>query len=341
MKKIKVQEAIGHVLGHDVTKIIPGTFKGVAFKKGHIIREEDVEELLSIGKYTIYALELGPDEVHENEAGIRLAQAFAGPNIRLSEPKEGKVNLSAAVDGLLKIEVAALFEANSIHNITMSTLHTNSPVKQDQVVAATRIIPLTIQAQVVETVERLCARLPEGLIRVLPFGHKRVGALVTGTEIFEGRTRDGFDDSVGRKIESYGQTVFMKLKAPDDTQKIAAAIKELKESGADVIVVTGGMSVDPDDETRQGLLAAGVEILFYGTPILPGAMFLLGQLGRTIVMGLPACVFYHPNTVFDIFFPRVLAGDRITKEDMIRLGHGGLCRNCPTCVFPVCAFGKG
>ncbi|MBF0549629.1 MAG: molybdopterin-binding protein [Deltaproteobacteria bacterium] len=341
MKRIQVQEAVGHVLGHDITKIIPGTFKGVAFKKGHVIREEDIEELLNIGKYTVFALELGHDEVHENEAGARLAQAFAGQNIRLSEPKEGKVTLYATVDGLLKIEVETLFGVNSIDNITMSTLHTNSPVKQDQVVAATRIIPLTIPAQTVEQVERLCSQLPEGLIRVRPFGHKRIGALVTGTEIFEGRTRDGFDETVGRKVESYGQSVFKKINAPDDTDKISLAISRLKALGADVIVVTGGMSVDPDDKTRRGLMEAGVKVLFYGTPILPGAMFLLGQLGRTTVMGLPACVFYHPNTIFDIFFPRVLADDRITKEDMIRLGHGGLCRNCSVCVFPVCAFGKG
>jgi len=339
MRRIATKDAVGKPLGHDVTKIIPGSFKGVAFRKGHIISEQDVEELLSIGKYSVYVMEMPEGYIHEDEAGVRLARAFGAEDIDLVGPQEGKVTFVSRVNGLLKIRVDALTRINLIEGVMLSTLHNYTPVKPDERVGATRIIPLTIPETVISETETMCAR-EDKIIRVMPYLHKRVGALVTGTEIVDGRIRDGFDESVGAKVGGYGQVVLEKLMARDDPEEISSNIRRLREQGMDIILITAGLSVDPDDATVLGVKQAGAQIVFYGTPILPGAMFLYARLGKTAILGLPACVFFHKTTAFDLFFPRILAGEDIKKEQVAALGHGGYCRNCDECRYPVCGFGK-
>jgi hypothetical protein len=339
LKKIRVQKAVGMALAHDVTRIVPGEFKGVGFRKGHIIREEDIPELLKIGKQSVYVLEVGPKSLHEDDAAFRIAKAISGSGLSWSEPKEGKITFKSDARGILKVKQKALLKINRMESIIVSTLKNNFPCSEDSAVAATRIIPLTIPRGKIERLETI-AEEHWPVISVLPYRRLKVGAVVTGTEVYSGLVGDGFDQYVGAKIKDYGSEVVQKIVTPDGTAEIAQAIRTLKDHGCELIVTTGGLSVDPDDVTRAGVRRSGARIVVYGSPILPGAMFLYAVLDGTIILGLPACVYYHDATVFDLMLPRVLAGDPITKNDVAALGHGGFCMNCNECRYPVCPFGK-
>jgi molybdenum cofactor synthesis domain-containing protein len=339
MRKAKAHEAIGMVLGHDVTRIVPGEFKGAVFKKGHIVQEEDVPVLLDTGNDEIYVLELHKGELHEDDAGMRLAEAMAGPGIAFEPPEEGKVPLQARWKGMLHIDVPLLTWINSQGDIIVSTLHNHTPCQEDQMVAATRVIPLTISEEKIKAVEDKCQG--QGMIDILPYQLKKVGVVVTGNEVYHGRIKDSFDQMVGGKIKNYGASVVEKVLAPDDAGQIAQAVLQVRDQGAEVIITTGGLSIDPGDVTRMGIKQAGAEIISYGSPVLPGAMFLYALLDGIPILGLPACVFYSKATIFDLIFPRVLAREAITREGIIQMGHGGLCMDCKVCRFPICPFGKG
>ena len=339
MKRVKIQKAIGMVLGHDLTRIVPGSFKGAAFKKGHIIQEEDIPILLDMGKETLFVLDIPPGRLHENDAAGRLAQALKGDHLLLQGPVEGKISLIAQISGLLKVRVADLTRLNLIPNIMVSTLHNNSVCTAGDTVAATRIIPLTIDEKSILKAETICSR-SKSVVSIKPFYKKRVGVVVTGSEFYTGRVQDGFEEWVGKKLEAYGCEIIRKETVPDKVSRIAETIKSLIDSECDLIVTTGGMSVDPDDVTRKGIRRAGARIIFFGTPVLPGAMFLYARLGEIPLLGLPACVFYHKVTLFDLLLPLILAGEEPTRKEIALMGHGGLCRNCPECRFPVCPFGK-
>lgn len=340
MKKIPVEKAVGHVLCHDITKIVPGEFKGPAFKKGHIIREKDIPELLKLGKEHIYVWETRPGILHENEAAVRMARAAGGENIRLSEPAEGKVNLISTIRGLLKVNVAALARMNAIEEIMMATLHNNRVVGENCPVAGTRVIPLVIEESKIVLVEEIC-REAGGILSVRPFKPLITGVVVSGSEVYHGRIEDAFGPVVRRKVEAFGCPVIHQVIVPDDKERIAAAAREMLDRGAEMILITGGMSVDPDDLTPAAVKSLGAQVVTYGAPVLPGAMFLLAYLGNIPVMGLPGCVMYARTTIFDLVLPRVLAGERLTRQDIAGLGHGGLCLGCADCHFPHCPLGKG
>jgi hypothetical protein len=340
MKKVKVEKAVGMVLGHDLTRVIPGSFKGVAFKKGHIIQPEDIPALLDLGKGTIFVLEIPPGHLHENEAAERLSTGLRGDHITLQGPSEGKISLIAQISGLLKINLPALTRLNLIPDVIVSTLHTHTVTTPEAPVAATRIIPLTIEEKHILRAEAIC-RQSGPVVSIKPLVPKKVGVVVTGSEVYQGRVKDGFDDWVGRKLEAFGCQIAQKINVPDDEKLISGAIREMVESGHEMIVTTGGMSIDPDDVTRKGIRRAGARIIFYGTPVLPGAMFLYARIGKIPVLGLPACVFYHKVTLFDLILPLILAGEEPSRKEIANLGHGGLCLNCPECRYPVCPFGKG
>jgi len=340
MKKIKIEDAVGVVLGHDCTQIIPGKYKGPRFRRGHMIRKEDIPEFLKIGKEHVYVMDLKPGILHEDDAALRLGKAFSGENIKTTGPSEGKVTFHSRLNGVLKINLSLLHRINLTGNIILSTLHRYTQCLPDMAVGATRIISLTAPEKQIQKVESWCKK--EGpVIEILPYLKRDVGVVVTGNEFFKGRTEDRFDDRVGKKIIDFGSRVVTKRVVPDDAYQISKALSELKDEPVDLILVTGGLSVDPDDVTRAGIKKAGTRIIFYGTPILPGAMFLYGKLGEKPVLGLPACVFYHNATLFDIIFPRILAGESFTRKEICLLGHGGFCRNCDPCHFPICPFGKG
>ncbi len=336
MKTVLVEEAVGTVLAHDLTQIIPGKFKGSRFKKGHVIVPEDIPILLSMGKKHLYVIDPGADDVHEEEAARRIAAAAAGDNITLVEKGEGKVELHAAADGLLKIDTDALESLIDDDAVMFATIHQNVVVRQGELLAGTRVIPLFVKESVVARAESIGA-----FIRVVPLRNMRVGLVTTGSEIYHGLIQDKFGGVLRRKFADYGSTVIEQLFADDDDRMIADCILRLKQAGAELIAVTGGMSVDPDDRTPAGIRCAGVKIETYGAPVLPGAMFLLGYLDEVPVVGLPGCVMYHGTSVFDLVVPRLLAGEHVTRRDIKKMGHGGLCRNCATCTYPNCGFGKG
>jgi molybdopterin biosynthesis enzyme len=340
MKKIKIQKAVGMVLGHDLTRIVPGSYKGAAFKKGHIIREEDIPALLDMGKESLFVLDIPPGRLHENDAAQRLAEVLKGDHLSLQGPVEGKISLVAQMPGLLKIRVADLSRINSISNIIVSTLHNHSICSTGDIVTSTRIIPLVIEERKIVQAERICSR-SGGVVSIRPFMKKKAGVVVTGSEFYKGRVQDGFEEWVGNKLLSYQCEMIRKEIVPDKVSLIAEAVKAMKETGCDLIVATGGMSVDPDDVTRKGIRRAGAKIIFYGTPVLPGAMFLYARMDGIPVLGLPACVFYHRVTMFDLVLPLILAGEEPSRREIAVMGHGGLCRNCPECHFPICPFGKG
>ncbi|PRR69500.1 molybdopterin-binding protein [Neomoorella humiferrea] len=343
LQRVRVEDSVGTVLAHDLTKIVPGEFKGRRFKKGHIIQAEDIPELLTMGKEHLYVMALGPDEIHEDEVAIRLARAAAGDGdhgLEFSEPQEGKVNIIAARDGLLKINMAILEDVNSRPEVILATLHNNYPVRAGQVVAGTRLIPLVGPRAEIERIEEIC-RLAGGIIRVAPYRRLRVGLITTGNEVYKGRIKDAFGPVVRAKIADYGSKVEGEEIVPDDAEAIRQAITAMIDAGMEMVVLTGGMSVDPDDVTPEGIRRSGAEVVTYGAPVLPGAMFMLAYLGEVPVMGLPGCVMYYRATIFDLVLPRICAGERLTRKDIAGLAAGGLCQGCTQCRYPACAFGKG
>ena len=339
MKSIRVQDAAGMVLCHDITEIVPGKFKGPSFRKGHVIQKNDIEKLLDLGKRFIYVFELSKDQVHENEAAKRIAKAATGPGVFLTEPVEGKVTLSAAAKGLLKIDVPALSLINRIEDIMLATLHGNQPVAENQPLGGTRIIPLATEEARIQHVETIC-RDHFPILQVKPFVPHQVGLIVTGSEVFEGRIEDGFGPVVKKKFNDLGSRVMGHEKVSDDVDMTIKAIHDFIHKGADMIALTGGMSVDPDDQTPASIRAAGGKVVAYGAPVLPGAMFMLAYIQNIPLIGLPGCVMYHQTSIFDLVVPRLLAGESVTRDDIVAMGHGGFCSNCHTCRFPVCPFGK-
>ena len=340
MEKIKVQDSVGAILIHDMTQIIPGVVKGPRFRKGHIVQEEDIPVLLSMGKEHIFVWDQTPGLIHENEAAERLAQAVAGSGLILDDPKEGKVNLTAAHDGLLYASEDGILALNTLEYIILATLHNHRPVKKGDKVAGTRIVPLMIDEKVILEAEQIVRTFSNPILEVRPLRPFKVGIVTTGSEVFHGRIQDKFGPVLRAKVESWGSVVLAQTFASDDVSLIQSCIREQLNQGADMILVSGGMSVDPDDVTPTAIKEMGAELITYGAPVLPGAMFLLAYIGDVPIMGLPGCVMYSKTTAFDLFAPRLLTGERLTRQDIVKLGHGGLCLECPVCTYPNCSFGK-
>ncbi|MEK3882361.1 molybdopterin-binding protein [Paenibacillus sp. PL2-23] len=327
LKEVPVHEAIGLRLAHDLTRILPGQFKGRLFKRGHLITEADIPDLLDIGKEHIYIMELGDGDLHEDDAAQRMAQSLADSSLMLSEPHEGKVSLKSPILGLAQIDRGVVEAINRLGEIALATVKTHTVVQAGSALAATRAIPLVVPRAKVEQAEAIAAQYTErhgkAPITVRPLRSMRAGLLTTGSEVFKGRIQDKFGPAVAAKLSALGSEVAEQRFAPDDRQTIVKEILYLLDQGYDMILVTGGMSVDPDDRTPGAIGAAGAEIVSYGTPMLPGSMLLMGYLGEVPIMGLPGCVMHDPYTSFDVLLPRILAGDRITREDIIELGYGG------------------
>ncbi|MBI2987915.1 MAG: molybdopterin-binding protein [Deltaproteobacteria bacterium] len=322
MKIIPVEEAVGMPLAHDITEIVPGKHKGPAFRRGHIVRPEDVSKLLDLGKAHLYIMGLEEGELHEEEAARRLAQAAAGPNIRLTDPVEGRVNLIAEVPGLLKIDGDLLYRFNALGDLILATLPTDRYVRKGDVLGGTRTIPVVVKEDLVKKAEALCKEKP--IVSVVPLPSRRIHLIVTGSEVFTGRIKDGFEPVVRRKLGEMGSDLEAVKLAPDEPAKIAAHIKDSYQAGAEIILVSGGMSVDPDDLSPEGIRQSGATVECHGFPVLPGSMFLMAYLKETPILGLSGCVIHDPVTAFDILLPRLLAGERISRSDIVSMGHGGL-----------------
>lgn len=340
MKLINTVDAVGHVICHDITKIVVGGTKGVAFKKGHVVREEDIKELLSIGKEHLYVWECDETKLHENDAAKILVSLCKGENMEETPVKEGKIELIATEEGLYQIDLSRLDAINELEDIMISSIHTFTPVKKGDKLLGTRVIPLIIEKEKLEKAKELAGDTP--IARLLPYQKKTAAVITTGSEVFHGRIQDTFTPVLIKKLEAYGVTVEHHVIVDDKKEQIVEAIQKMKATGVDMILCTGGMSVDPDDMTPGAIKDAGVNIITYGAPVLPGAMFLLGYFeDETPIMGLPGCVMYTKATIFDLMLPRICAGHKVTKKEIARMGHGGFCTGCKPCTFPHCGFGKG
>ncbi|MDR3343654.1 MAG: molybdopterin-binding protein [Treponema sp.] len=340
MKKLRVEDAVGHVLCHDLTRIIKGEMKGPQFRKGHVVREEDIPMLLSMGKEHLFVWEMQPGMVHEDEAAERLAGMCRGDNIRQSGHEEGKIELFALGDGLFHLDVDRLNRINALEDIIIVTRHSPSPVKQGDKLAGVKAIPLVIPEERLRQAEAIVGGAP--LMAVLPYRLQNAWVIITGNEVAKGLVNDTFTPVIIEKLGAYGITVKQQLVVGDGIDNVAGAIKAARGEKPDMILCTGGMSVDPDDNTPGAIKQSGAALVTYGAPVQPGAMFLLGYYeDGTPIMGLPGCVMYAATTVFDMVLPRIAAGLRMTKQDFTRMGHGGLCLSCGKCHYPICPFGKG
>ncbi len=339
MKIIAIQDAVGMLLAHDMTQIIPGEYKGPRFKKGHMVSEEDIPHLLKMGKEHIGIIEYGKNDIHENDAALRMAKAMVGQGIKLTEASEGKVSMITEYAGLLKINKEVLEELNSISDLMAATIHGNRLVDEAMLIGGTRIIPLITDVGNIEKMEAICKEKGP-VIYVMPLHTFKVGMVTTGSEVYHKRIVDKFGPVIREKFAELNCQVVEQIYANDYADKITESIFKLIENGADFIVCTGGMSVDPDDVTPVGIRNTGAKIITYGAPTLPGAMFMLGYLGEIPIVGLPGCVMYAKRTIFDLIIPRLVAKDPVTKRDIIKLGHGGMCMDCEVCIFPNCGFGR-
>lgn len=340
MKVISLEQSVGTTLAHDITEIRPGEFKGPAFRKGHTVCQEDLCHLQRLGKNHLYVIDLEADEIHENQAAAILAGALAGPNVVWeNQAREGKINLLAAIDGLLQVDSTALAAFNMVDEVMCATLHNHTLVKKGQLVAGTRAIPLVMKRAPIDRAAAI-ARTNGAVLSVKPLRSARVGLVITGNEVYHGLIEDRFGDILERKISALGSRVTAVDKTPDNAERIAQAIRSQLQRGCDLLLLTGGMSVDPDDVTRHGIKQAGAGAIHYGAAVLPGAMFLAATIGDVPLLGVPGCALHHKVTALDLLLPRVLAGETIGKADLAFLGHGGLCQDCPQCTFPHCPFGK-
>lgn len=346
LQTVPVDEAVGMVLAHDITEIRKDEFKGAAFRKGHVIAPDDVPRLRSLGKENIFILDIPEGHMHEDEAAALLAGALMGEGLVAGgPPREGKINILAERDGLLRVDKDALVRFNMVGDVMCATLHTNTLVKQGQIVAGTRAIPLVVESAKVS--DAIGALAPgQKALQVLPVRKPMAGIVITGNEVYEGRITDAFGPVMRRKVAAMDGTVVGLHYCPDDSSVITQRLAELLDAGADLLITTGGMSVDPDDVTRFAIRSLGAEGVTYGSPVLPGAMFMVAYVRspltheRVPVLGVPACGMYHDATVLDLVLPRVLAGQEIGRRELAELGHGGLCMNCKVCQYPVCPFGK-
>ena len=339
MKLIKTEDAVGHVLCHDMTQIIKDQYKDARFRKGHVVTEEDIPVLLSMGKEHLYVWEMTPGMVHENDAAERMAALCGKVNMNWSEVKEGKIELTAACDGLFRVNSEKLIAVNSVEDVMIATRKGNTAVRKGDKLAGTRVIPLIIPEEKLQAAEAAAGDTP--LLELLPYTKKTAAIIATGGEVKKGLIQDTFTPVVKDKLATYGIETLAVTYSGDGVENVADAIAEARKTGADIILCTGGMSVDPDDNTPGGIKASGARIVTYGAPVLPGSMFLLGYYeDGTVVMGLPGCVMYAGATIFDLALPRIAAGMEMTRADFAAMGEGGLCLGCRPCHWPICPFGK-
>ena len=338
MKLIRTEDAVGSVLCHDITQIIPGVVKDAVFRKGHVVTEEDIPVLLSVGKEHLYVWENEEGMLHENDAAEILRQVCQNEYMKASEAKEGKIELTAETDGLLKINREKLNAVNGMGQMVLASRHGNFPVRKGDKIVGMRVVPLVIEEEKMNRVKEICGDEP--IFKILPFKEMKAAIVTTGSEVYHGRITDKFTPVVESKLRECGVEVMGNTVCDDNSEMVTDAIRDWIGKGVQMVVCTGGMSVDPDDRTPLAIRNAADEVITYGAPVLPGAMFMLAYANDVPVMGLPGCVMYAKRTIFDLVLPRIVAGERLCAEDFSVLGEGGLCLNCEVCTFPNCGFGK-
>lgn len=337
MKKIRVEDAVGMALCHDITAMRDG-FKGAAFRRGHIVTPEDIPALLDLGKRTVFVWEENAGEIHEEDAALRMAAMAPVEGAHYTAPSEGKVVLLADRRGMFRVDTALLREINTIGDLTITTLPDHYPVEAGARLASMRIVPLVTQESQIERAEALCSG--RCLLGLRPYQQRRVGVIITGSEVYSGRIQDKFEPVVRAKMARYPATILGVVICDDEIDMILGAARRFLEQGADLLIFTGGMSVDPDDLTPGAIRRLGADIVTHGVPSQPGNMTLVAYLGQTAILGVPGAAISLPTTIFDVLLPQIFAGDRLTREELIRLGDGGLCQQCASCHYPNCTFGR-
>ena len=337
MKKVRVEDAVGMTLCHDLTEMRDG-FKGPAFKRGHVIAAEDIPHMLDIGKRTVFVWEENAGEIHEEDAALRMAAMAPVPGAHYTAPSEGKVLLVADAPGMLRVDTELLGEINAIGDLTVSTLPDHYPVRSGMRLASMRIVPLVTQEAQIEKAEALCRG--KKLLDLLPYKPLKTGIIITGSELYHGRVQDKFEAVARKKLAAYPGEVLGAVLCDDDLEMLVAAARDFLERGADFLIFSGGMSVDPDDLTPSAIRHLGCDVIRHGVPSQPGNMTLIAYLGDRPVLGVPGAAVSLPTTIFDVMLPQIYAGIQFTREDLIRLGNGGLCQLCPACHFPNCTFGR-
>lgn len=337
MKKVKVQDAIGMTLCHDITAMVDG-FKGAAFKRGHVITQEDIPKLLDIGKQHVFIWEENAGEIHEEDAARRLSQMTTVDGAHYGSVSEGKIQLFADQDGMFRVDKALLAAVNRIGDITITTLPDHYPVKAGDRLASMRIVPLVTEERQIAEAEALCAG--KQLYDLRPFKPLKVGIIITGSEIYHGRIKDKFERVARAKLAHYPAEILGVHVCDDELDMIVGAGRALLAEGAELLIFSGGMSVDPDDLTPSAIREMGAEIISYGVPSQPGNMTLVAYLDQAALLGVPGAAISRPTTIFDVLLPQIFCGDPLTKDDLIRLGEGGLCQMCDNCHFPNCIFGR-
>ena len=339
MKLIRTEDAVGHVLCHDMTQIIKDVYKDARFRKGHVVTEEDIPVLLRMGKENLYVYEMTPGMVHENDAAERLLALCGTEHMERSQVKEGKIELKAACDGLFRVDSQRLLAVNGQEEVMIATRKGNTAVRKGDKLAGMRVIPLIIEEEKLCRAEEAAGDKP--LLQLLPFVKKTACIVTTGSEVKKGLIQDTFTPVVMEKLQAYGIETIATVQSGDGVENVRDAVLAMREKQPDMILCTGGMSVDPDDNTPGGVRASGARIVSYGAPVLPGAMFLLGYFDDGMpIMGLPGCVMYAGATIFDLILPRIAAGVEVTRADITAFGEGGLCLGCGQCHYPICPFGK-
>ena len=337
MKKINVEDAVGMAICHDITEMKDG-FKGAAFKRGHIIRAEDIPHLLDIGKRSVFVWEENAGEIHEEDCALRLAEMTRLPNVSFDGPAEGKMVMRAQERGLLRVDVALQREINSIGDITIASLPDHYPVEKGARLASMRIVPLVTKEEQIIRAEELCRG--RRLFELRPYQAKKIGVIITGSEVYSGRIKDKFEPVIREKMQQYPAEILGVTICDDDLAMITAAGEKYLKDGADLLIFTGGMSVDPDDLTPTAIRSLGADIITHGLPAQPGNMTLVAYLGEVAVLGVPGAAISLPTTMLDVLLPQIFAGPAFTKEDLVRLGDGGLCQLCGDCRWPNCSFGR-
>ncbi|MHB8928351.1 MAG: molybdopterin-binding protein [Bacillota bacterium] len=319
-RTIDVADAAGLTLAYDLTEVVPGGRKGAVLRRGHVIREGDIETLRRIGKSVVKVFELEPGEVHEDNAALRLARLAAGPGLAVEMPGEAWADARAVHDGLLKVDVGRLSQVNAISEVLLATRFDNTPLKSGELAARAKVLGLVIPEERLAAAERIAGGRP--LLQVLPFRRLMAGIVVTGREVYEGRVKDAFGPLLRERLAAYGNEVERVDIVPDEVAGVAAAVRAMLAEKLELILVTGGMS--PDDSTPDGIRQAGAEVAFYGAPVSPGAMSLVAYVGEATVVGVPAGLLTGKRGLFDLILPRILAGERLGPATAAAYGHGGL-----------------
>jgi hypothetical protein len=270
----------------------------------------------------VTVLVLEPGDLHEDDAGCRLALAIAGPGTKLRGPNESRVDILAATDGVVRVRVAALERLNRIDPLEAFTVFDGQIVRSGDLIASVKVAPHVVPESVVAAGERIAAH--SSIVSVGSFAAKRVGVLVK--ESVAGPARERFERSVRQKIEGLGSTIVEIVYVDDDPDAVRAALTRFVRgrNAVDLVLTAGGASTDPEDPFFVALRALRGRVVRRGVPAHPGSMLWLGRSGRTTLLGLPTCGAYSRATAADLLIPRLLAGDPPTAATVAKLGHGGV-----------------